>query len=57
MINRRSYSNDEMGMNEALNEIDEHGNGLNVSVTFKLAFKDSMISSLATISKEYAETT
>ena len=34
MLNRRLLKDDDLGMNEALNEVDENGQGLNVSATF-----------------------
>ncbi len=38
MINRRGYSDDGLGMSEALNERDSNGKGLNVSAKFYLVF-------------------
>ena len=42
MINRRGFSDDGLGMAEALNEVDSHGLGLNISVQFFLKFSKSM---------------
>lgn len=41
MFNRRGYSDDEMGMIEPINEVDDYRQGLNVSVKFYLAFTKS----------------
>jgi len=38
MFNRRGYSDDQMGMVEPINEVDEYKEGLNVSAKFFLAF-------------------
>jgi len=53
MINRRGYSDDNLGMAESLNEKDANGNGLNVSVKFYQAFTTSRDQALTTIRKSY----
>eukprot|EP00347_Sterkiella_histriomuscorum_P019535 403341261 len=57
MFNRRSYSNDDMGMVEPLNEVDSHGQGLNVSVKFHLKFTHSRTDAFASIARQYSLTT
>lgn len=54
MFNRRSYSNDDMGMAEPLNEIDQYNNGLNVSVKFHLKFTHSRVDAFSSIAKQYS---
>eukprot|EP00347_Sterkiella_histriomuscorum_P015208 403357903 len=41
MINRRGYTNDNLGMSEPINEQDSNGNGLNVSTKFIVKFTSS----------------
>jgi hypothetical protein len=55
MINRRGYTDDGLGMAEALNEKDSKGNGLNVSAKFYLSFTDSRESALKAIRKNYVK--
>lgn len=40
-INRRGYTNDNLGMPEALNDVDSNNQGINVSTKFILKFSTS----------------
>lgn len=51
MFNRRGYSNDDMGMVEPINEVDNRGYGFNVSAKFYLKFTNSRIDAFESINR------
>ena len=53
MINRRGYTDDGLGMSEALNEVDAKGFGLNVSAQFFIKFSTSREEAYKAASKQY----